>query len=130
VGTCPECGTEIRAGVSWCMLCYRDLASGSAAESTDGAHDTPDGVAHSATPPDPEDKPRWPCGRCHADNDYSDSTCAICGAPFLSSAGESAALSLPLVGEVTQLSTLARYALALGVALLVVVVVAAVGVLL
>lgn len=111
MNTCPECGTAVRADVHWCILCYHDLRQ----------VPEPAQVADAA--------PRWPCSRCEAQNGYSDATCAICGAPFLAGAGESSGVHLPVVGDVTQMSTLNRYLLALGVALAVIVVIAAVGLL-
>ena len=61
---------------------------------------------------------RWPCATCGADNAFTDSVCAVCGAAFLAALREAEAplLVVPIVGDLLALSRAQR----LGVAALLV----------
>lgn len=59
-------------------------------------------------------KPPWPCMRCETVNPYAANTCAACGHRFLDSLSEPSA-TLPLVGDITNLSTATKIKIGLGV---------------
>jgi hypothetical protein len=84
----------------------------------------PAGSAYSPAPPDPLTAPlaaisgpTWPCSTCGTVNPLDRDACVGCGAAFLSAVREqeSPLLTLPVVGDITRLSRMQRFALAGGV---------------
>jgi hypothetical protein len=60
-------------------------------------------------------KATWPCPRCGDQVAISLDVCGSCGAGFLSGASTTMSARLPMVGDVTQLSSGQRWLLAMGI---------------
>jgi hypothetical protein len=62
---------------------------------------------------------RWPCTRCEALNDFTDTVCKICAAPFLATVAEESkvTLVLPVVGDLGRYSRGQRALIAFGAVL-------------
>lgn len=140
---CPACGAALRPGSPWCTLCYTDLRppaenpraeapAGAASASPAGDPLTQPLLDFIAPPPRAPEQPgvrpaapvqagHWPCASCGASNPLDASSCASCGAPFLSAVGLSTRPSvvLPLVGDISRFSRTQRLLGGLGIALLV-----------
>jgi hypothetical protein len=62
--------------------------------------------------------PTWPCTACGTANPLDRDACVSCGSGFLAGArNEAPLLDLPVVGDLTKLSRVQRFALAGGVVL-------------
>lgn len=112
---CGGCAAALRPGAPWCTLCYADLRP---------AEPASEPAIETATQPAPlarQRSTRWPCTACGAENPFSVSACAACGAGFLAGLRESEGplLELPGVGDLSRLSRGQRLALAAGVALVI-----------
>jgi uncharacterized membrane protein YvbJ len=59
-------------------------------------------------------RPGWPCQTCGAANPLEATVCTKCGSGFLADAKETVKIALPVIGNVTKLSTGARVALMIG----------------
>jgi hypothetical protein len=62
------------------------------------------------------DAASWPCSRCGAHVPLLLDACGECGAGFLAGAIPPPTMSVPIVGDVTRLSKVQRFALAAGLA--------------
>ena len=137
---CPSCGSTPRAGAPWCTLCHADLRPppGRAPRQApldplDPLTAPPEALGLPPRTPGPPAAPvaTWPCGTCGAQNALAAGTCAACGAGFLAGVREAERplLELPVVGDVGALPRAQRLALAGGVVLTVVALVALLGML-
>lgn len=130
--TCPRCAARLRPDAPWCTQCFLDLQAPATAPPVP-ARAAPSEPARAAPEPydEDDDEPRWPCSACGTRTRLSESSCRACGLGFL--AGESDAgtpvLPLPLIGDLSRLSTARRVGLALLVVLLVMLITAVLGVL-
>jgi hypothetical protein len=103
---CPGCQALVRAGVSWCTLCYADLRPApprSAAPEADltsaGASFDPltaplallehrlESAAQGDQEPEPAATPGWPCLGCGTTVDLDLAACGTCGVGFLDRPG-------------------------------------------
>lgn len=151
---CPHCRGAVRPGAPWCTQCWADLrpapepdlpvahpvagppvaAPVALAAGTNGARIGAPPTATTAVGVDTgraDGAPQWPCGTCGGGNPMELPVCAACGAAFLAAVRTDAAplLVLPLVGDLARLGKAQRYALAMGVALVAMVVVVLLGLL-
>lgn len=69
----------------------------------------------SRPPAGPKPDPTWPCPQCGAAVPIELDMCNSCGAAFLSGAAGKVAVKLPMVGDVTRMSSSQRLFMALGV---------------
>lgn len=121
---CPQCGATTRPDAPWCTLCYHSLRPVPAA--TPSPEPLAVAVASAAEPY--QHDARWPCLRCGTDNGLAEPCCGTCGAAFLADVAEGGlSLRLPVVGELTGLSKAASYSLAVGFAVVLALLVAAVA---
>jgi hypothetical protein len=67
-------------------------------------------------------RPGWPCQTCHAVVSLETTNCPACGSSFLAGAEPKVGFKMPLIGDITALSTGARFALMAAGALVVTVV--------
>lgn len=147
---CPSCGAAVRADAPWCSLCYTDLRPRPEPVAAPPRHARPDLDTGPDREPDldpltaplelllrapgdplpPPPAPtagaaRWPCTACGEQNPMEETTCAACGTAFLDGLRAEARPLLPGADRVVHLSRNARLTLALGLAVLVTVLVAA-----
>lgn len=142
MNVCPECGATVRPDAPWCTLCYHDLrrravdvaqpepvaAAGAAGGQLDGVPN-PRSARHAAQVDQATAPARWPCTRCGTENDLADASCGACGAGFLAEMREQngVSLRLPIVGDLGRLHKGTSYALAVGFAIVVALLVALVS---
>jgi hypothetical protein len=124
---CPHCRGAVRPGAPWCTQCWADLRPAPAPAPVPavpvGPAPVPAPVATAGS--------GWPCGTCGAVNGFDLDACAACGSGFLTAlrGQEAPLLVLPGVGDVTRLGRGQRLALAAGVAVLLALLVALLGLL-
>lgn len=141
--SCAVCGAGMRPGAPWCTLCLSPTADPAPASAAPPAPLAPPApvapvdplvdpltaplhvlLGQPAVPPAPR-AAGWPCAACGHTNDLEAGACHACGSPFLSAlaAEEAAALRVPLVGDLRELTSRQRgmlnLAVGLGVLLLV-----------
>ena len=136
---CPHCRASVRPGAPWCTLCHADLRPAPPAPEP-VALTVPPTAAYTLPALDPLTAPpaalgldearaaeaTWPCATCGATNPLTADACAACGAGFLAGLREAEGplLELPGVGDLTRLSRGQRVAVAFGVVLAVLALVA------
>ena len=135
---CAHCSAALRSGAPWCTQCYAPVgaaepapvgpATGAAAPRRTAEPRPPSTVP--AGPAGPAG-PSWPCDVCGHDNGLAADRCATCGTAFLAAVRSAApALVLPLVGDVASMSVAGRAGAAVALAVALLVVTAALGLLL
>jgi hypothetical protein len=133
---CPHCRGAVRPGAPWCTQCWTDLRPAPAPAVPPAAPAVPAPATPVATggPVSPRRSATagWPCLACGEANPVEVDVCLACGTAFLAAmrAEEQPLLVLPGVGDVLRLSRVQRLGLGAAVALGVVLLVLAVGLLL
>ena len=143
---CPQCRGLVRPDAPWCTQCWTDLRPAPpepepspepAASLVPAPTAAPEGTAAAPAGGLPTgDRPvrrglgGWPCTVCSAVNAIDLDTCTECGAGFLAgAAGAEPGLVVPGIGDLTKVSRAQRLAMAGGIALLFMVLVALLGLL-
>lgn len=135
---CPHCRASVRPGAPWCTLCHADLRAAPEPPPVAAAAQFDPLTAPASALGVPELSPQtragdptWPCTTCGASNPITSDACGACGAGFLAELRDSEGplLEIPGVGDLTRLSRGQRMAVAFGVVLAVVALVALLGLL-
>ena len=152
IDRCPQCSGAVRPGAPWCTQCWTDLRPPAPAEPEPAPDVVPPArharpgqptaeapletlaaetlVAERPTVEDDAAQVTWPCSRCGASTPIELTVCAGCGAGFLDDlrGADGPKLVLPVVGDVNALGKGQRYALAGGVVVVLLLLVALLGV--
>lgn len=143
---CPHCRGAVGPQAQWCTQCWADLrprpeppaaqpASQPASQPGDLREPAPAGAGAASGADLPAPRPGggrgWPCSGCGETNAVELMVCAACGTRFLAGLSKESppVLALPLVGDLTLLSRAQRLALAAGVVLLAMLLIALLGLL-
>lgn len=135
---CPQCRGLVRPDAPWCTQCWTDLRPAPPVPRVVDLPVGPPAAAGPASGPADVVAPAlvkrglggWPCTVCSAVNAVELDACAECGSGFLAGASSAdAGLVVPGLGDLTKVSRTQRLALAVGAALLFMVLVGLVGLL-
>lgn len=121
----PTAAPAAAAVVADAVPAVDHLVAAEAAPTVDGEVTAGDDAAEPV-----EDEATWPCPRCAADVAISLDACDTCGAGFLAGAAGQVSTRLPLVGDMTKMSSAQRLGVGIGISvalMIVVVVLAALG---
>lgn len=139
---CPSCGARVRPEATFCGQCYSDfrppppppaapIAPAPTATYSAPAADPltaplldvvlPAGAVPTQGPapaaaPAPVVPTGWPCTKCDTLNDFTDTICTLCAAPFLAAVSESTKVNLvlPIVGDLSRYGRGQRALIAVG----------------